>query len=103
MDKRILKPGGLAVLPVPVLAEKTIKYSRLHPTEAYHVRVPGTDYLNRYAECFSNVDIADSSEIDKRYQVWIHEDRKSLPSEIMPNRTLMFGERYLDYVPICYK
>ena len=49
------------------------------------------------------VDVVDSSDVDERYQTWIYEDRTSLPSEIMPNRTPMVGERHLDYVPICYK
>jgi SAM-dependent methyltransferase len=36
--RRIIKPGGIAVLPVPVVCEKTIEYPQPNPDEAYHVR-----------------------------------------------------------------
>jgi len=46
--RRILKPNGIAVLPVPLVAEKTVDYPEPNPHEAYHVRAPGNDYYDRY-------------------------------------------------------
>lgn len=50
--RRILKPNGIAILPVPLVAEKTIEYSEPNPNETYHVRAPGFDYFDRYDRYF---------------------------------------------------
>ena len=51
--RRVLKPNGIAVLPVPVVAARTIEYPEPSPTEGYHVRAPGFDYFDRYERYFS--------------------------------------------------
>lgn len=99
---RILKPGGIAILPVPVVCEKTIEYPEPNPNETEHVRAPGVDYYKRYEKFFSRVDVADSSDMNECHQTWIYEDRASMPNDHMPHRTPMFGERHPDYVPVCY-
>jgi SAM-dependent methyltransferase len=38
--RRILKPNGIAILPVPLVAEKTIEYPESNPNEGNHVRAP---------------------------------------------------------------
>ncbi|MGH9507921.1 MAG: class I SAM-dependent methyltransferase, partial [Terriglobales bacterium] len=39
--RRVLKPAGIAVLPVPVVSPRTIEYPAPNPREAGHVRAPG--------------------------------------------------------------
>ena len=53
---RVLKPGGIAVLPVPLLSRYTIEYTAPNPAEAFHVRAPGhSDYFERYLKFFSRI------------------------------------------------
>jgi SAM-dependent methyltransferase len=100
--RRILKPGGIAVLPVPIVSHKTIEYPEPNPEEYDHVRAPGTDYFERYAAIFSKVDIYRSSDFAEKYQLYSYEDRTSWPSEKMPLRQAMSGYKHLDYVPVCF-
>jgi hypothetical protein len=44
---RILRPDGVAVVPVPVIAAHTVEYGAPNPHEAGHVRAPGLDYYDR--------------------------------------------------------
>jgi len=100
--RRILTSRGVAVLPVPVVCDKTIEYPEPNPHEANHVRAPGADYYKRYTEYFSRIKVITSSDAGDRYQTWVYEDRTKLPSSLMPYRPGMPGSRHLDYVPICY-
>ena len=54
--RRILKPGGMAVLPVPLVAEKTVEYAKPNPNESDHVRAPGYDYFDKYEQYFSRLE-----------------------------------------------
>jgi SAM-dependent methyltransferase len=100
---RIVKRNGIAILPVPVLGEKTIEYDLANPSEDYHVRAPGRDYVDRFKDYFSRVDVFDSSNYDRRYQVYVHEDRSVWPNRYAPNRTPSPGFVHRDYVPVCRK
>ena len=53
--RRILRPGGIAVLPVPIIRRVTEEFDQ--PDEATHVRAPGEDYFERYKPHFARVDI----------------------------------------------
>lgn len=99
--RRVLRPGGLAVLPVPIVADATVEYPAPNPWEAYHVRAPGPDYFERYREHFREVWLHDSSDFDEHYQLYVYEDRSALPNEKMPHRPPMPGERHRDIVPVC--
>ncbi|NNJ94402.1 MAG: class I SAM-dependent methyltransferase [Halobacteria archaeon] len=100
---RVLKPGGIAILPVPVIAEHTVDYPEPNPHEAGgHIRAPGEDYFERYRAVFSGVRLASSSDYPDRFQTWVYDDRSSWP-DTMPLRPTKSGERHCDYVPICYK
>jgi SAM-dependent methyltransferase len=88
--RRILKSGGFAVLPVPIVAERTIEYSEPNPLESMHVRAPGPDYFDRYREFFGRVEIIDSGRFDARYQPFTVELRRDGLT------------RLPDYVPICH-
>jgi len=100
--RRILKPGGVAILPVPVVCEKTIEYLEANPHEAYHMRAPGLDYFEKYKPHFSRVEIRASGSAPEEYQLFIYEDRSVWPTKECPLRPPMLGERHADFVPICY-
>jgi len=100
--RRILKPNGIAILPVPVVAEKTIEYSEPNPHETYHVRAPGLDYCDRYDRYFSRVDKISSDSLPSRYQLFVYENRSQWPTKECPLRLSMQGEKHVDIVPVCY-
>jgi SAM-dependent methyltransferase len=100
--RRILRSGGIAILPVPVVCEKTIEYPEANPLEAGHVRAPGPDYFERYKEYFSTVKVASSTAYSEKYQLFVYEDRSCWPTKECPLRPPMQGERHSDFVPVCY-
>ncbi len=100
--RRVLKPGGIAVLPVPFVAEKTIEYPEANPNEAYHMRAPGYDYIDRYKQVFSKVVSYSSNDLNPTHQLYIYEDRSQWPTPECPLRPPMPGEKHIDIVPICY-
>ena len=99
--RRILKPKGMAILPVPVLAEKTIEYPEPNPHETFHVRAPGLDYFDRYRRHFERVDIFSSETLPSEFQLFVFEDRSRWPTRECPLRTPMQGEKHADIVPVC--
>ncbi len=100
--RRILKPNGVAILPVPVVCEKTIEYPEANPNEAYHMRAPGLDYFERYGTHFGKVDVRTSNLLPEKHQPFIYEDRSVWPTEACPLRPPMSGEKHADFVPVCY-
>jgi SAM-dependent methyltransferase len=100
--RRVLKPNGVAILPVPVVCEKTIEYPEANPHEAYHMRAPGLDYFEKFKPCFRRVEIRTSDSVPEKYQPFIYEDRSVWPTRECPLRLPMRGERHSDAVPICY-
>ncbi|HTV42210.1 MAG TPA: class I SAM-dependent methyltransferase [Candidatus Sulfotelmatobacter sp.] len=100
--RRILKPNGIAILPVPIVCEKTIEYSEPNPNEGYHVRAPGLDYFERYERYFDRVKIRSSDSLPEKYQTFIYEDRTQWPSRACPLRPAMPGEKHPDFVPVCH-
>src|ERR1043165_2148683 len=65
--RRILKPNGVAILPVPIVCAHTIEYPEANPREAGHVRAPGPDYFENNKESFSRVEIYSSQAYPERY------------------------------------
>jgi SAM-dependent methyltransferase len=100
--RRILKPQGIAILPVPVVCEKTIEYPAANPREAGHVRAPGVDYPDRYKKYFGRVEVRSSEDFPAKFQVFVYEDRTRWPTPECPLRPPMQGDRHADYVPVCY-
>lgn len=99
--KRVLKPNGVAVLPVPVVSEQTIEYPEPNPNETYHVRAPGKDYFERYKTIFSEVRLYNSSQFSSNYQTFLYEDRSQYPNELSPYRYASYEDKYEDIVPVC--
>jgi len=100
---RILKPGGIAILPVPIVADTSVEYPEANPLEHYHWRAPGPDYFDKYREIFSKVDAYESGSFDAKHQVFVYEDRTIWPTPDMPLRPRMDGEKHIDLAPVCYK
>ncbi len=68
--KRVLRPGGLAMLPVPVIQDKTIDYDE-RPKDKRNIREIGIDYFDRYREVFSNVTVYESSQFEDKFKLTI--------------------------------
>jgi len=100
---RVLAPGGIAILPVPMVADQTVEYPEPNPLEFYHCRAPGPDYFDVYREFFSRIDEYESSSFDPRHQIYVYEDRTGWPTAEMPLRPSQQGVKHIDYVPVCYK
>ena len=100
--RRVLSPGGVAILPVPIVTHVTIEYSEPNPHEEYHVRAPGADYYQRYQRYFKNIEIHRSSDFPEQYQCHIYEDRSVWPTPECPMLSSMPGERHEDLVPVCF-
>jgi ubiquinone/menaquinone biosynthesis C-methylase UbiE len=100
--RRILRPNGIAILPVPIFAEKTIEYPEPNPNEADHIRAPGIDYFDKFERFFSRVEKYNSYSLPEKYQLFIYEDRSHWPTEELPLRPTAPGERHVDIVPVCY-
>jgi SAM-dependent methyltransferase len=93
---RILRPAGIAILPVPIMGLKTIEYDAPDPLQDDHVRAPGIDYFDRYT-IFSRVDVIDSYSVPEEYQPFVY-----LPENMISPFTVVNG-CMKDFVPICYK
>jgi predicted SAM-dependent methyltransferase len=52
---RVLRPGGRAVLPVPLVGNTTVEYGEPNPHEWGHWRAPALDYFDRYRKRFREV------------------------------------------------
>ena len=100
---RVLAPGGIATLPVPILAPETVEYGAPNPHEEDHVRAPGLDYFDRYRSVFSSVEVVTSADVRQEIQPWIYQDRTHYPTPEAPLRPPMDGERHIEAVPICRK
>jgi SAM-dependent methyltransferase len=98
--RRVLRPGGIAVLPVPLVAERTIEY--LKPLESHHVRAPGLDYFDRFLVHFARVDRRSSADFPEKYQLYTYEDRMAWPTPASPMLQPMPGLRHIDIMPVCY-
>lgn len=99
--RRIIRPGGFAILPVPVVCEKTIEYDEPNPHETGHVRAPGYDYFDRYEAFFDRVELKGSDDFSDQHQLYLYEDRSNYPTRESPMRTPTFGIKHRDIVPIC--
>lgn len=100
--RRILAPGGVAILPVPVIVPHTIEYPGPNPREAMHVRAPGPDYFDRLTPFFRKVELYSSGDFPEAHQLFVHEDRTAFPNEVAPLRVAMPGNKHADMVPVCW-
>lgn len=101
--RRVLKPGGIAILPVPIVAETSLEYPYTVATEANHLRAPGLDYFDRYRRVFDRVEVTTSDDAPEEYQTYVYEDRTVYPTANCPFRRPVPGERHIDAVPVAFK
>jgi ubiquinone/menaquinone biosynthesis C-methylase UbiE len=87
---RVLKPGGVAVLPVPWGSGPTIEFGSPKADEMNHWRRPGLEYLDRYREMFV-VEVVTSNDPPAEWQPRLHRSKSS--------------PEWLDYdvLPLCRK
>ena len=94
--RRVLRPSGVAVLPVPLVHQRTVDRAVRDPvTKMMHE--PGLDYFERMEACFRRVEIIRSDAVDVRYQPFLHcpNDSATMPAK---HDTGV----YIDIVPVCY-
>lgn len=100
--RRILRPNGMAMLPVPIYSEKTVEWSEPDPNEFGHVRAPGLDYFDRYERHFAKVEKFDSGSQSEKYQVFVYQDRNPLSAAVPSLSSCGRCEKLSDVVPVCY-
>lgn len=93
--RRILRDGGIAVLPVPLMGEYTVELAERHPT-AHLMRKPGLDYFDRLRDRFSVVEVVRSDAVDAAIQPFVlcPDGSAGMPIESAPGV-------FVDAVPIC--
>lgn len=101
---RVLRPGGIAILPVTIVAAKTIEYPEPNMHESGgHIRAPGFDYYDRFKQVFNRVDLHASSDFPEKYQTYVYEDRTHWPTPEMPLRQAMAGVRHVEIIPVLWR
>lgn len=100
--RRVLTPSGIAILPVPIVAPKTIEYPEPNPHETMHVRAPGLDYFDRYKQHFEHIEIYHSDDMPAEFQCYAYDDRTKYPTPTSPLMPPMPGARHPDFVPVCF-
>ncbi|MDC1149622.1 methyltransferase domain-containing protein [Gammaproteobacteria bacterium] len=74
--KRVLRSGGLAFLPVPMLHDKTIDFEERPPNKRI-IRETGVDYFNRYREVFTEIKVYDPSSFNEKFNLTIDMEDES--------------------------
>ena len=93
--RRVLRAGGIAVLSVPLMGERTEELAERHPT-AHLMRKPGLDYFDRLREQFDAVEVVRSDAVDAAIQPFVlcSDGSAGMPIESAPGV-------FIDAVPIC--
>jgi len=86
--KRVLKPEGMAIIPVPIMKGETVEYALPDPQQYFHVRYIGEDYYERYKAIFSKILFYKSTDFSEKYHL---------------HTSLKTGEKFVDIVPVCFK
>ncbi len=98
--RRILRPGGIAIMPVPIVAEVTTD-----PEGRRFFHEPGVDYPERFKASFDRVETWFSHQFDDRYQLYFYE-RPLTPTEDQaephPESMKVGPHKYEDMVPVCF-
>jgi SAM-dependent methyltransferase len=97
--RRILRPGGMAIVPVPVFANATVEYPEPIDTQ---MRATGRDYFDRCSGVFGSVRLYSSMDFEPRYQAWIYEDRSNWPAHLYL-RPCSPGEKHPEFIPVCFR
>ena len=60
---RVLRPGGQAILPVPITAPETVEFGFVDPRRNHHARECGPEYLERYRDAGFELEVVGSHEL----------------------------------------
>ena len=93
--RRILAPGGAAILPVPLMHQRTVDRVERHPvTKVLHE--PGLDYFDRMRSIFDTVDVIRSTDVDPNVQPFVRSRDRSVPMPLEASPGV-----FVDMMPIC--
>jgi SAM-dependent methyltransferase len=76
--RRVLRKNGIAMLPVPIIHNKTKDLQKRDPINRM-MHEPGLDFFERYKEHFESVDIYDSKSFDDSFNLKEYETHNLLP------------------------
>lgn len=96
---RVLRPGGIAVLTVPLVHHRTVDLKVRHPLSKM-MHEPGLDFFERMEEVFPVVRQFQSADFPEKYQIFVHRmaitPGHDIPLEVRPGV-------YAEIIPVCYK
>ncbi len=98
--RRVLRPGGIAMLPVPILSEQTHEED-----DGRFRRQPGLDYPERYRQVFDRVERYYSGDFDSRFQVSFHEQALGghASGVVAHAQSMRLGpDQYQDLMPVAF-
>ena len=94
--RRVMRSGGIAVLPVPLMGERTVDLAERHRvTRVMHE--PGLDYFERLGAVFERVDVIRSDQVDAGFQPFV-----LAPDERVPMPLKSAPGVFIDAVPVCF-
>lgn len=94
--RRILVAGGVAILPVPLMHERTVDLDERDPVSRV-CHEPGLDYFKRMRAEFTEVTLYRSNDFMGRFQPYILNSDKFMR---VPSLRVE-KSRYVDIVPVC--
>jgi SAM-dependent methyltransferase len=94
--RRVLKAGGIAILPVPIMHEYTQDLAVRNP-HTHILHEPGLDYFERFQPYFRQVTLYRSDQFAAHHQLLIYgQQHKPQPLYVAD------GQACVDIVPVCY-
>jgi SAM-dependent methyltransferase len=96
--RRILKPGGIAIIAEIYSHEKTIEFGEMRGSRSRQV---GVDMLDLYAEHFRCVEPILSSRYDAKYQLANKILKDGRPADDYPEMVRLPGVGFLELVAVC--
>lgn len=94
--RRVLRAGCVALLPVPLLRDRTVDRSVRDPVSKV-MHEPGLDYFERMEAHLRRVDIVRSDHVSPRYQPFLRFAAGHKPAMPLVHRAGTF----IDVVPVC--
>lgn len=90
--RRVLKNNGIAVLPVPILHEKTKDLNKRNMASKM-MHEPGLDYFERYKKFFTSVEIFSPESFEEKFNL-----KTIISNDSKPD---IYKSRLLNLVPVC--
>jgi SAM-dependent methyltransferase len=97
--RRVLKPGGIAIIAEIYAHEKTIEFGEMRAGRSREI---GIDLLDKYAEHFRQVEPFLSSRYDSKYQLTNRIWKDGRPADDYPDFVRVPGQGFMDLVAVCH-